>query len=250
MLKKIILIIIAIIILGGAGYFIYQLEAGKPKEMEKAALDPKNCTYIIEGKNITLKDGYSEEAIVPGSASKIITQYFGNEAIADLNGDGLSDTAFILTQDSGGSGTFYYVAVALSSENGCRGTNALFLGDRIAPQTTSIDDNKIIVNYAERLTGEPMTVQPSIGITRQFALENTVLKEVTSDAAKKEQSCLLSGGVIGAAFCCKSSGDFPSSCLIGACGCSAANSYQVKTCDCGADKCFNGTSCVPAGSGY
>ena len=49
--------------------------------------------------------------------------------------------------------------------------------------------------------------------------------------------------------CCASSGDFPNTCLIGACGCAPANSHQVKTCDCGPGKCFDGSACVavPAG---
>jgi len=33
-------------------------------------------------------------------------------------------------------------------------------------------------------------------------------------------------------------------CLIGPCGCSPENSHQIKTCDCGPDKCFNGNECV------
>ncbi len=248
MSKKIILIIIAIIILGGADYFIYQskTEIENPEETERVALTPKNCAYIIEGKNITLEDGYSEEEIAPGSASKVITRYFGNEASKDFNGDGLSDIAFVLTQESGGSGTFYYIAVALGDFNGCKGTNAVFLGDRVAPQTTEIQDGKIIVNYADRKTDEAMTVLPSIGVTRQFVLEGMTLKDVTPEEARKEQSCLISGGTVKASFCCLSVSDFPNLCLIGACGCSLENSHQVKTCDCGEGKCFDGNKCIAA----
>jgi hypothetical protein len=50
---------------------------------------------------------------------------------------------------------------------------------------------------------------------------------------------------VGGAVCCLSSGDFPSGCMIGACGCSAENSHAVKTCSCPQGKCFNGTACVP-----
>lgn len=59
-----------------------------------------------------------------------------------------------------------------------------------------------------------------------------------------EAWCLASGGTTGEAVCCLSSNDFPNTCLIGACGCSAENSHAVKTCDCPAGSCFNGTACV------
>ena len=59
-----------------------------------------------------------------------------------------------------------------------------------------------------------------------------------------DQSCLNSGGSIETSSCCQSAGDFPNSCAIGACGCASANSHQVKTCNCGEGKCFDGNSCV------
>jgi len=58
------------------------------------------------------------------------------------------------------------------------------------------------------------------------------------------QACIFSGGVVKTAMCCKSAGDFPNSCSIGACGCSLDNSHEVKICDCGEDKCFNGKECI------
>lgn len=127
------------------------------------ALSPKDATYIIDSKQITLKNGVSEVDIVPNSASKIITRYFGNEVKYDFDGDGREDTAFLLTQSSGGSGLFYYVAVALNTMNGYVGSRGLFIGDRIAPQTTNMKGNILVVNYADRAPGESFAVQPSMG---------------------------------------------------------------------------------------
>ncbi len=182
MAKKI-SIIIVIIILGGIGYFSYNsLREKSPSNVvlkQKALVDAKNATYIIENREVALINGKSEKEISPGSASKIVTQYFGNETKADFNGDGTEDIAFILTQNRSGSGTFYYVAVALGLENGYKGTNAIFLGDRIAPQTTEFSNGKIIVNYAERKTGEPMTAMPSVGVSKYFKISDGVLVEVS-----------------------------------------------------------------------
>jgi len=109
----------------------------------------------------------SQVPAAPGSASMVTTRYFGNEAVGDLNGDGLADTAFLVSQDSGGSGLFYYVVVALKTPTGYKTTNAFLIGDRIAPQTTEINRSahELYVNFAERKPGEPMTARPSQGAT-------------------------------------------------------------------------------------
>ena len=140
--------------------------------------DYKNATYLIEGSFVTLSDGFFEAEIAPGSASKITTRYFGNEAFGDLNSDGNVDAAFLLTQNMGGSGTFFYLVVALQTTSGVEGTNAIFLGDRIAPQNTNIENGIITVNCADRNPGEPFTTQPSLGVSKYFKVENNILTEV------------------------------------------------------------------------
>jgi hypothetical protein len=59
------------------------------------------------------------------------------------------------------------------------------------------------------------------------------------------QGCLDSGGTVTTAMCCLSTGDFPNTCAVGACGCAPEYSHEVKICNCGPDKCFNGSECVP-----
>ena len=147
---------------------VFFLSGYPTKEVPVVSSDPKNLTYRVEGSPVTLVDGKAETPVTPDSASKIVTTYFGNEAVGDLNTDGLDDTAFILTQSSGGSGTFYYVAVALSGVTGYTGTNAVLLGDRIAPQSTEIEHGELVVNYAERKPEEPMTAQPSVGVSKHL----------------------------------------------------------------------------------
>ena len=69
-------------------------------------------------------------------------------------------------------------------------------------------------------------------------------KTFVEEISPKEQACMNSGGSISTALCCNLTDDFPNLCLIGPCGCSPTNSHQVKVCDCGEGKCFNGESCV------
>jgi hypothetical protein len=177
--KKYFYIAIVVTLLGGsivAALWIL------PKQRQAPALsDYKNITYHIDGQQVKLKNGVAETEIVPDAASKIITRYFGNELKTDLNGDGRDDVVFLLTQNTGGSGTFFYVVAALSTVHGYVGSDGYLLGDRIAPQTTERSQkpgqkNVVIVNYADRAPGEPMTTQPSIGKSVYLQLNSTTMQ--------------------------------------------------------------------------
>jgi hypothetical protein len=141
--------------------------------------DGKNTSFILEGQKVTLVNGVSQISVDSTSASKVVTRYFGNETKGDLNGDGKDDIAFLVTQTTGGSGIFYYAVVALKTSTGYTTTNAFFIGDRIAPQSTVIPINsrELQVNYAERKLGEPMTAEPTQGavtllkVTKEGVLE-------------------------------------------------------------------------------
>lgn len=151
---------------------IYKLSFNKGEPVFNGAMNAKNATYRINGQAVMLRNGVAETEVTPGSASKILTKYFGNEVKHDFDGDGREDIAFLLTQETGGSGTFFYVVVALNTANGYVGSEGLFLGDRIAPQTTEMGKgNIIVVNYAERNPGESFAVQPSVGKSRWLLLD-------------------------------------------------------------------------------
>ena len=168
---KIIIGFLIIILIGAGVYFFSQTDN---KQASLFSIDPtgqstlnaQNSSFEIERVMVDLKNGLSQVEAAPGSASKITTKYFGNDAVGDLNGDGLQDVAFLVTHDGGGSGLFYYVVVLLKTSDSYKTTNTFFLGDRIAPQSTNIINGELHVNYAERRLDEPFTAQPSIGVTK------------------------------------------------------------------------------------
>lgn len=175
-----IVVVVALVVAVGAWYWMQNAARQQSADY--------TVTYIIEGQPVTFVNGRAEETPAApdstsspqaDSASKVVTQYFGNPAAGDVDGDGVPDVAFLLTQSNGGSGTFYYiVATLVTVSGGYQGTNAVLLGDRIAPQTTEIQDGTIIVNYADRKTGEPMTAQPSVGVSKYLKVEGTTLTEI------------------------------------------------------------------------
>jgi len=164
----------SIVLVVGAGLFLLQ----KNPATRATNSDYKNGTYLVENTPVMFVNGRAEMETAPGSASKLVTQYFGNEASGDLNGDGVPDVAFLLTRSGGGSGTFYYVVAAIKTINGYQGTNAVLLGDRVAPQSTQIENEKIIVNYADRAAGEPMTARPSVGKSMFLVFDGESLSQI------------------------------------------------------------------------
>lgn len=174
-MKKIVIGVVATAVVLLAAFYAFNAYIYNEKQAVVTA-DYKDASYNIEGMIVQLKDGLSETEAAPGSASMVTTRYFGNEYMTDLNNDGREDVVFLLTQETGGSGIFYYVVAALNTERGYVGSDGYLLGDRIAPQTIGISPNPrhqnvIVANYADRAAGEPMSTQPSNGKSAYLKLD-------------------------------------------------------------------------------
>ena len=144
----------------------------KPKETENYVLngniDYKNTTFVSDlYGTTTLKDGKSihkdaklgesatvEIAIIPGAKLNIIS---------DIDGDGVKDNLFLVSQNGGGSGTFVSLVAQLAISNKGKYINAYPIGDRISPQSISINkDGNIEVAYLARVDNEPMSTEPTL----------------------------------------------------------------------------------------
>src|SRR3989344_5864528 len=136
-MKKTIVYITIVIVVGIALYFGL---VGDLLVDGQAAFDARNSSFKVEGVPVTLVDGVAvtELASMPGVS--ITTRYFGNGVSHDLDDDGREDAVFLVTQGGGGSGTFFYVVAVLNTANGYVGSGSYLLGDRIAPQSTNIDE--------------------------------------------------------------------------------------------------------------
>ncbi|MFZ3043816.1 MAG: hypothetical protein WA058_01770 [Minisyncoccia bacterium] len=172
-------IAIVVLVLAG-GFYLLNSRTDEGNQTATAA-EYKNAEYVINGQRVKLVDGVAETEAAPGSASKIVTRYFGNEVKTDLDGDGREDIAFILTQEGGGSGTFYYAVAARNTDTGYIGSDGYLLGDRIAPQSTNLSQNPkqkyvVVFNYADRAPSEPMTARPSVGKSAYLKLDSATMQ--------------------------------------------------------------------------
>lgn len=140
-------------------------------EMDQALvaepLSPLEASYVIGSglgaKVITLTHGVYEEKGIAGVSDKRVIKVFGEPVYGDLDADGDDDAVLMLYEQTGGTGTFYYVVVAMNESGIYHGTDSMYIGDRIAPQTLRIQDGRPIVTYADRAANEPFSTQPHIG---------------------------------------------------------------------------------------
>jgi hypothetical protein len=127
-----------------------------------APAEVKNITVTLDGDMVTLRDGVAEEPAAPGSATQNTVRIVGEPVMGDATGDGRADAALLLENDPGGSGTFYYAVLAVDDDGSYRATNAVSLGDRIAPRGVEFIDGRFVYRYLERKPGEPQAVAPSV----------------------------------------------------------------------------------------
>jgi len=127
-----------------------------------APAEVKNITVTLDGDTVTLNDGVAEKPAAPGSAAQNTVRIVGEPVMGDATGDGRADAALLLENDPGGSGTFYYAVLAVDDDGSYRATNAVSLGDRIAPRGVEFTDGRFVYRYLERRPGEPLAVTPSV----------------------------------------------------------------------------------------
>lgn len=185
--SKIILIIVAVVVvlIAVLGMYKFSRDSDIYMQNKSGGVSPQikayDATYKINGQEVKLENGISNIESAPGSASKITTQYFGNDLKGDFDKDGTEDVAFLITQNTGGTGTFYYVTTLLNKKTGRVTVDPVLLGDRIAPQSISVGkNNTVVVNYADRNPGESFSTPPSVGKSLELKVD-TVLNTVTNE---------------------------------------------------------------------
>jgi hypothetical protein len=140
--------------------------------------DLSNGTFTFEDIKVTLQKGSAETSLPDNPVISQTTTLTDKIAYGDLNNDNKEDAAALFVQEGAGTGVFMYVAAYVSGTVRYNGSNAIFIGDRINPQSISIDNEVIKVTYLDRKEGEPFTKAPSEQNTKSFIFVNGELKEL------------------------------------------------------------------------
>lgn len=132
-----------------------------------------DLVVTINDQAFTLTNGIAEQPAGPGSAGTNSVRVVGDPVSGDITGDGKPDTALLLRNDPGGSGTFYYAVVAVNKGGSWWATNTLPLGDRIAPEAVTFDGGQFHYRFKERPADEAMAATPSVEKTVDVRFDPT-----------------------------------------------------------------------------
>ena len=126
-----------------------------PLILTEQALD--NLEYYgIYDQAVKLSAGeYTGPPFVEGGSSRptIALQTY---APGDLDQDGAADAVVVLVENSGGSGSFIYLAAVLNENGVPVNTSTILLGDRVKVQSVQVADGQIRVMALSHAPDDPL----------------------------------------------------------------------------------------------
>lgn len=135
-----------------------------------------NATYptSLVRAGAPLRNGVYDVEAAPGSASRIIVRLADMAAFGDMDGDGDSDAATILTSSGGGTGTFVELAYVRDDDGVARPVATTLLGDRVLVREVRVSDRRVVVRLRARGATDPLT-RLTREVTRRFELRGDAL---------------------------------------------------------------------------
>ena len=157
----------------------------------------RNASYYLglDDDPVTLSAGeWHGEPLVEAGASRpgagLVDDFTVN---GDLNGDGVDETVVLLWTNSGGSGTFDYIAVMGRDSSGEPVNLATaVLGDRVGIRAAWILNGRIIVD-AIQAGPDDAACCPGQKIRRSFTLEDGALNEQETEDLGRQSIIDLAG---------------------------------------------------------
>ncbi|MCB0094444.1 MAG: LysM peptidoglycan-binding domain-containing protein [Caldilineaceae bacterium] len=132
-----------------------------------------NATYsmlVSDTGYITLRDGH---AVRPGPHGQVEVTLMGPSASGDINGDGVTDAATILMEQTANTtGRFYSLHVMIGAQVGLIEVGAQYLQDRIQINSLHIhNDGTIVLDMVTKGPNDPL-MGASRPVIQKYALQN------------------------------------------------------------------------------
>ena len=178
------LIIIVVVLIIGFVYamrlFVRDTQSNNSSDTEKPIVSESVtsafATYTIEGNDFVLREGVSLQHNVLNSAVSEKVTLSDLSVESDFDKDARVDTAVVLVHEPGGTGTFYYVAVAFQKTDSYVTSNTIFLGDRIVVTGLQKTSTGFSVNYLDRRADQDFSTSPTVAKTASFAVDASTMK--------------------------------------------------------------------------
>jgi len=158
-----------------------------------ASVDLESMTFLsawVPSGRVTLSRGEYREPAAPGSASEIVVRLTDKSVFGLVNGRQVG--AVIITTTTGGTGTFYELALLIRDGTTWVNTNVAYFGDRVNMHTLEIEDNAFVIAMTTQGPKDPMCC-PTLRVTKRFAVQEKRLVPVAE--GKKGEEPQLTGVV-------------------------------------------------------
>jgi heat shock protein HslJ len=133
---------------------------------------------FTESGTAPLVDGEYREQAAPGSASEIVVRLTDHVAYGQL-ADGREAAAVILTTETGGSGTFYDLAVVVEEDGQPVNVATTSLGDRVKIENLAFVGGEILVEMVTQGPDDPMCC-PTQRVVQTYELQGEELLQTSS----------------------------------------------------------------------
>lgn len=124
---------------------------------------------------VLLKHGVYQVPAAPGSASMVVVQLTDKQAFTTMDGNAIG--VAVLVTSTGGTGTYYELALLSKSPQGWVNDDTVLLGDREEVKTVDFDGQRVEVVMATHAPKDPMCC-PTLEVTKRFVVENGKLVPV------------------------------------------------------------------------
>ena len=137
----------------------------------------KNSLYQLGASNVLrevqLVNGVYQEGAA-GNADFVEVHVTDFIALGDIDGDGTSEAAVLVSENYGGSGVFVFLALYTSQDNRAVFQASVFVDDRPQIQGIAIENHEVRLDVTVHGVNEPMCC-PTLHTTRRYRLINNQL---------------------------------------------------------------------------
>ena len=152
-----------------------------PDRPVEPVVDLQSMTFLsswFPSGKVKLSHGEYREPAAPGSAAVIVVTLSDKQVFGLINGR--QTGAVVLVTETGGSGTFYDLALLVKEAAGWVNTDVVLLGDRVEVHAIEIVDDTIVISMKTHGPEDPMCC-PTYEVTKRFTMrENRLVPRMES----------------------------------------------------------------------
>jgi heat shock protein HslJ len=134
-------------------------------------------TWFPSGK-VTLSNGEYREPAAPGSASEIVVRLTDKRVFGLVDGKPMG--AVVLTTSTGGTGTFYDLALLIKERERWVNTSVVPLGDRVKVHSLEMKNDSFVIEMTTHGSSDAMCC-PTLDVRKRFAVHENRLVAVAEE---------------------------------------------------------------------